>query len=460
MSGAKVVKVKTKKEMQAICLRQIGFLNETIDKCKKYAYKNDLLTADFQDLSDSISKQIPRMLDQENFTGLQIFCNQEIINFQNHYNQLREKVVTKAELANNSRRNLLYSTHTLIKSLMQDNDPIPDCLSEIIETVMNSDDKKLEGLRSTFSKIMLEHTHRPLAKVNLTPLQLKLSNQFIDGQNITTLEEWKKDFEIEARSDVDLKIDRLFAEAEADGDSAVIQPFVLRFERLLNESSSVKRSLLKKSLLLDMIDFVKKQKSINESLIEMNKMKSELTVVVSDEARKLEGLLVEAIENRNVSNVELLCERAQILVKTDTNVKAAGFRRGAILKGLAELGYEVNEHLETAWVNKGRIVVKKCDEQDYGVEIGAIENAEMIQIQLVSFKQDNDAAKDLNRETTWCSEFSNLKNIVQKSGIELHVEKAVGSGVNPVKRVESPLASISDRNKSKNITSRQKKIYE
>jgi hypothetical protein len=367
MSGAKVVKVKTKKEMQAICLRQIGFLNETIDKCKKYAYKNDLLTADFQDLSDSISKQIPRMLDQENFTGLQIFCNQEIINFQNHYNQLREKVVTKAELANNSRRNLLYSTHTLIKSLMQDNDPIPDCLSEIIETVMNSDDKKLEGLRSTFSKIMLEHTHRPLAKVNLTPLQLKLSNQFIDGQNITTLEEWKKDFEIEARSDVDLKIDRLFAEAEADGDSAVIQPFVLRFERLLNESSSVKRSLLKKSLLLDMIDFVKKQKSINESLIEMNKMKSELTVVVSDEARKLEGLLVEAIENRNVSNVELLCERAQILVKTDTNVKAAGFRRGAILKGLAELGYEVNEHLETAWVNKGRIVVKKCDEQDYGV---------------------------------------------------------------------------------------------
>ena len=45
-------------------------------------------------------------------------------------------------------------------------------------------------------------------------------------------------------------------------------------------------------------------------------------------------------------------------------------RRKAILNGLAQLGYEVHEGMETAWANDGQIVAKKPSLPGYGVEIG------------------------------------------------------------------------------------------
>ena len=87
----------------------------------------------------------------------------------------------------------------------------------------------------------------------------------------------------------------------------------------------------------------------------------------------------------------------------------------------------------------GRIVVRKPNEKGYGVELGAVEDAERMQVQLVSFEQANDASKasrDLDRETIWCSEFSRLKSLLEKSGTALHMEKALPVGSKPLKKVQ------------------------
>lgn len=49
--------------------------------------------------------------------------------------------------------------------------------------------------------------------------------------------------------------------------------------------------------------------------------------------------------------------------------------------------------MATAWAENGRIVVKKPNEKGYGVELGAVEAAERMQMQLVSFEQANDIFK-------------------------------------------------------------------
>ena len=101
--------------------------------------------------------------------------------------------------------------------------------------------------------------------------------------------------------------------------------------------------------------------------------------------------------------------------------------------------------MATAWAENGRIVVKKPNEEGYGVELGAVEDAERMQVQLVSFDQSINASQDLNRETVWCSEFFHLKLALEQSGTALHIEKALPVGSKPLKRVVKPTITAQER---------------
>ena len=112
--------------------------------------------------------------------------------------------------------------------------------------------------------------------------------------------------------------------------------------------------------------------------------------------------------------------------------------------------------MATAWAENGRIVVRKPNEKGYGVELGAVEDAERVQVQLVSFEPSSDASKasqDRDRETIWCSEFSRLQSLLEKSGTSLHIEKALPVGAKPLKQVQEPsiTSERSRRSKESNL---------
>src|SRR5262249_14536729 len=64
---------------------------------------------------------------------------------------------------------------------------------------------------------------------------------------------------------------------------------------------------------------------------------------------------------------------------------AAFARREAVLKGLAELGYELGETMDAAWVRDGRLVLRKANRPDYGVELLGGVNAAKLQMRVVGF---------------------------------------------------------------------------
>ncbi len=146
------------------------------------------------------------------------------------------------------------------------------------------------------------------------------------------------------------------------------------------------------------------------------------------------------------------------MIDRETKSLAGIARRQAMLKTLTVLGYEVRENMITAWVEKGRIVVRKPDDNAYGVELGAVADAERIQIQLVSFEQQHSTLKaslDLNRETIWCSEFDHLKSLLAKSGTTLEIEKALPIGTKPLKIVDKLSINIQQNKQIKTTTLKQ-----
>ena len=58
----------------------------------------------------------------------------------------------------------------------------------------------------------------------------------------------------------------------------------------------------------------------------------------------------------------------------------ADARRRAVLGGLAKLGYEVRESMSTAWAQEGRLVVRKPNTTDYGVELGGPSDVSRLQV--------------------------------------------------------------------------------
>jgi len=55
-------------------------------------------------------------------------------------------------------------------------------------------------------------------------------------------------------------------------------------------------------------------------------------------------------------------DRARIAV-------AVASRRNAVLEGLAALGYEVREGMETAWASNGNVMLRNAHRPDYGVKL-------------------------------------------------------------------------------------------
>jgi hypothetical protein len=435
MSGPKVVRVVTKQEIMARAKKRIDAFQDATRRWLKCVSSYDAPTVIEEKVLQKKLDSLVKLFEQERFQDVQKQCKIEIDALQAEMDRMEEEAIARAEQRRSMRRRLQYSAETLIKTLEAAGSQIPQELLKIYSSTVTADETDLADMNSTLSRILVEYTLSSEETQNMTPLQIELSKKLSEGEKLQTLADWKTTHQ---NIESDRRLDKLLAEIEAiEGKDA--RPFLDRLALIAQESSTNRRSLLTDSLILDLAAHLNERRAKELAIISMIEIRSELRTSTSSSAKNLEILLTKAIDSKDIATGKLLRDKGIALLKEETKAMAGTSRREAILKGLSELGYEVRENMATAWAEDGRIVVKKPNEKVYGIELGAIEDAERMQVQLVSFEQANDASKaarDLDRETIWCSEFSCLKSLLEKSGAALHIEKALPAGSKPLKRVQ------------------------
>jgi hypothetical protein len=127
----------------------------------------------------------------------------------------------------------------------------------------------------------------------------------------------------------------------------------------------------------------------------------------------------------------------EILDQAVTQI-AAQSRRQAVLKGLADLGYQVSERMETAWVQNGSVVVKRKLESGYGVEMSGKIDSGRVQMRTVAFRKPNnsaDVADDTAAETVFCNDVSKLQEEFAEAGNQILIERHAEIGTTPLKIV-------------------------
>ena len=162
---------------------------------------------------------------------------------------------------------------------------------------------------------------------------------------------------------------------------------------------------------------------------------AELAQVGTEEA-KIEVVSILAGVDGTLAQLVSLEARASEARTTIHSRIAAHARRLAVLEGLAGLGYQVSEQMETAWVTNGRIVLRKTAEPGYGVEIGGGADAARVQLRTVAFRGAAAAAdpvRDRDAETIWCGDLEKLRSRFAAVGGDVAIEQALAVGAVPLR---------------------------
>ncbi|WP_454696538.1 hypothetical protein [Achromobacter aegrifaciens] len=352
----------------------------------------------------------------------------------------QQAVADKAEQAARRQRHIRHGAATVLGALEAKGIAVPAELDASLARMRNGQllDDADAVLARAFGLLTSEATK------TLSAAQESLARALGSAEPVMDLQAWKAANAALDRDPVIVRLDHQIGEAGIHLGQAEAAGYAARLVTVEQEGNDARRRLLLDSLTLDLaaaIDAARKQRAARQALDELG---AEMSAYATPEAAAFVEQVAQLDPAAATPAVMALVESGQALLARVQQQQAAAARRRAILGGLAKLGYEVHEGMETAWANDGRVVVKKSSVPGYGVEVGG--QTGRMQVRVVSTEANRDVSRDRDVESMWCGEFGQLQDLLATQGDELQIERALGVGSVPLKVVaeaEGALGSAS-----------------
>ncbi|SCB51688.1 hypothetical protein GA0061098_101628 [Bradyrhizobium shewense] len=432
MSGPKAFRIVTRAEIIAICHRNLARLDAAIESWTSAGKRNG--TIEQKDIDKVIVRrdELRRLLEADRFIELQKQVAAEIAFLQADTERRVERAAEMAARSNREFRRSKAAAEALLQRLQALKVEIPaDIRSELSGSTGST-----ERLEPAMAKALLLLPFR--AQDSATDRQRELATRLGAGERRDTLRDWIAGQAQEMEDPALGRVDALLGELRGLGiDPSTFSDRVAQLEA----EPAARRSLIADSLLLDLAAAVKDGRANGRLADELRARRAELSVMKSAEATSLLTEIEEALASPLPSNGQDLVKRADLLIEEEFKAMAAEERRRAVLEGLAGLGYEVSEGMATAWVQNGRIVLRKAANPGYGVELLGGSRFDLLQVRAVGIgspAEARDSNRDRDMETIWCGEFDRLRALVAKAGGHFAMEFARPAGQFPLKIVSAP----------------------
>lgn len=440
MSGPKVVRIVTREEIIAICERQIAMLKAAVAQWQKVGERNGVLAPEDIDIANTRVTAMQQLLAADKFVELQKQVPLEIGFLTSDVERRVAAVAERKAAARKEARQLVRAAASLSSALAAKGLVVPPALLRP-ETVKQEELR--QAVRQGFG--LLQPSTAPAA---VTDRQRNLASRLAGDDKRSTLAEWLAGQERQLADDPGLLIvERRYEELHAL-DPEVSLAFADRLDKLATDDSN-RRPLLIDSLALDIGNAHKAAVAKTAAIAELRGIEGELKYLgdptVEPHLQAIARLLQEKADLPAILG-EIGSSKETLLALVER--RAAIERRRAILNGLSDLGYEVKEGMETAWVENGRVVLKSTKTPAYGVEVGGNPSISM-QVRTVGFEISGVARNtvgDIAAETEFCGDFSKLQARLAADGGALEIIKAMGIGTTAVKTfaLDSEASSISE----------------
>jgi len=431
MSGPKVVRIVTREEIIAICKRHLAGVNEAINEWLKFCQANGVATE--EEIAATLARQsaLGKLLAEDRFLELQKAVPAEIDFLQADRQTRFERAAEEKAKALASQRRTEAAAAGILAALERGGKSVPSDLRVSLEQIAAGNSTDTSAIAQAFA---LLSEAKP---AGVSALQRELASAHKRDETRQTFAEWLTT-QSQTESDQEFKrLDSLLAGLSVVVGDQAASEFQQRLRSLSLQEPSRNRSLLIDSLELDLAQTVSKARERNELEQRLKMLAAELLAIGSDEAKQFSQSINAQLQGTLESLQEHEKKAKEILDQAVTQI-AAQSRRQAVLKGLAHLGYQVSERMETAWVQNGSVVLKRKLQSGYGVEISGKIESGRVQMRTVAFRKPNksaDVADDTAAETVFCNDVSKLQAEFAEAGNQILIERHAEIGTTPLKIV-------------------------
>ncbi len=431
MSGPKVVRIVTREEMIAICEGHLLRLDQAIASWIAEGHRLGVLADEERAATVARREALAALIATDAFMELQKKVPEEIAFLKADMSRRQQLAAESAAMAEKRRRQGRHGAATLLDALDAKGVDIAVELRDRLEQVRSGAEcRDVDAILARGFSLL-----QPKMERVLSADQRELANRLMQKDMPADLEAWKATRFSALRDPALDRLDRRIGEARVFLPESEVERFASRLDGLERERDDARWSLLLDSLILDVAAAVEFARTQRANVAELRELVEEIRACgVAESAEFIER--ARACDELAPSDaVTDLISDGQALIARARQQQAAQARRQAILSGLARLGYEVNEGMETAWASDGRVVVKKSALPGYGVEVGGQAQAGRLQVRAVSLDANRDTSRDKDVETIWCGEFGRLQALLAQRGDDLLIERATGVGEVPLKVV-------------------------
>jgi hypothetical protein len=456
MSGPKVVRIVTREEIEAICRRHVANVEEAAAQLRRCAKRHDALTDALTTDLDGRLRQLRRLFEEDRWMDLQKQAPLTVTFLKTEMQQIRASAIAAAELARSKGRRIADTARTIISVMEASGHEPPPALRNVATRAHLAEERELPAMEAVLTQSYVTLvTHR--SSVGASKEQSELAGRLGADEQPQSFPEW-----LAAQSsnvnERDRRLDALMAEIETLEDAEIVQPFKERAAAIVAEASPERRALLTDSLVLDLSERSRCRRADEIRIERLREVLSSLQTLATPATHAMETQVASMLQSAKFEAADNLVARAQAVVDSEIAKLAATARRRAVLEGLAELGYEVRENMATAWARGGRLIVRKPDATDYGIELGAPPDMSRLQVRLAGSDRPaspRNAQRDRDMETIWCSEVGRLQQLLASRGGDLIIERALDVGAEPVKTVAFSDSEREIRKGKRQVTSRR-----
>lgn len=430
MSGPKVVRIVTREELVAICEGLLRRLDQAFAMWATEGKRIGELTDD--EIATTLERKnaLSHLLASDSFVDLQKSVPEEVAYLNGDLERRQQVAVDKAARRLTRRREARNSAATVLQALRSRGIEIPEALSANLRMV--AEGNEMSGVDSVLAQAFTFLV--PQESTGLTKAQKDLLDRHLTGLGHLEANNWKSP-EIMSPFNVRLEqIDRKLAELKTQLNESQSADFAKRLASIEAKDSGPQQNLLMDSLTMDLVSAIDRNRVQRAALAELSMLAAEIGEI-SGTTDTLVRRVAACDSATSMIEINELANACRVSLSELQQQREAVGRRKAILSGLAKLGYEINEGMETAWAQDGHVIAKKSSHPGYGVEIGGQAHVGRLQVRTVALSSDRDVNRDRDAETIWCGEFSKLQGLLAESGDSLVIERSMGVGVVPLKEV-------------------------
>lgn len=451
MSGPKIVRIVTREELIELCEGQLVGLEAALQRWQRVGHRNDVIDETDVQLVRKRLFAIRSLLANDQFVELQKQVPAEIAFLAADIERRIAKAADAEALVRKNKRRATSIAQSLKQALISKGIEVPNAFKTLGK---ETPDALIKAITEAFALLATESRIE-----GLTERQKDLAVYLGGGEDRQTLAEWITAETISSNTPALATCERMVDELSAL-DQGTASAFYIRLAAIVEENREARQGLLIDSLVLDVSAAHKNAIFRMGITMNLEVIAAELSTladpVATAKAIEIASLLS---QNAKIADLSASLQRSQQILD-EVRARNAGFhRRSVLLSGLSQMGYEVHEGLETAWVRDGKITLRDKASPTYGVEVGGDPNG-MVQMRTVAFDVPGtarNAKEDVAAEESFCDAFVDLSADLAANGGRISVVKAVGVGVAPLKVVPFSMDSEDSSNSTRDMGTLQRR---